>query len=156
MALWLACRTPDLLVFYLAGVNPVVFSSICFTLAVHSLLPVVVYCTGVAVNLMMHGKRINMWIHIQCHCFNQISIVPQFWYNSFITCYWLDLLITVIHLPSCIYCSLCSVKALLSQVLKLRSTNWGFSGTQGSAGVYLPHPANDEYYISDYSLAMVC
>ena len=98
----------------------------------------------------------DMWIHIQCHCFNKISIVPQFWYNSFITCYWLDLLIAVIHLPCCIYWSLCSVKTLLSQVLKLRSTNWGFSGTQGSAGAYLPHPANDEYYISDYSLAMVC
>lgn len=105
---------------------------------------------------MMYGKMINMWIHIHCHCFYHISIVPEFWYNSFITCYWLDLLITVIHLPSCIYWSLCSVKTLLSQVLELRSTNWGFSGTEGSSGAYLPHPANDECYISDYSLALVC
>ena len=52
--------------------------------------------------------------------------------------------------------SLCSVKTLLSQVLELRSTNWGFSGTEESAGAYSLHPANDEYYISDYSLAMVC
>lgn len=47
-----------------------------------------------------------------------------------------------------------SVKILLSQVLELRSTNWGFSGTEGSTGEYSPHPANDECYISDYSLAM--
>ncbi|XP_078353308.1 polyadenylate-binding protein-interacting protein 1-like isoform X2 [Oculina patagonica] len=44
-----------------------------------------------------------------------------------------------------------SVKSLLSQVTKLRATNWGYSATEGTATA---QSADDGYYFSDYGLGV--
>lgn len=49
-----------------------------------------------------------------------------------------------------------SVKSLLSQVIKLRAINWGYSATEGTSEAPSLYPANDGYYYSDYGLGMVC
>lgn len=68
----------------------------------------------------------------------------------------LDIYFVLFYFYYTMHWSFGSVKSLLSQVIKLRAINWGYSATEGSSEAPTLYPADDGYYYSDYGLGMVC